>query len=53
MKILAVLMASLGALLVAFGVGLVFLPAGLIVGGLEALSGAYGVTYVMVRKASK
>lgn len=53
MKILAVLLALLGALALAFGVGLIFLPAGVIVGGLEALGCAYGVAYLAARKAAE
>jgi len=40
-KALAVLLAVLGGLLIAAGVGLIYLPAGAVVGGLELLGGAY------------
>jgi hypothetical protein len=40
-KALAVILALLAASLVAFGAGLVYLPAGLIVGGLECACLAY------------
>lgn len=53
MKILAIVLAGLlalaGAALVAFGVGMVFEPAGLIVGGVEALATAYGIGYVLAK----
>lgn len=49
MKLLAVLLAVISALAIAAGVGLVYLPAGLIVGGLEGLGGAYVIGYLKAR----
>lgn len=45
-KILAVL----GALVVAIGVGMVFLPAGVIAAGVELLAGAYLVAYLEAKR---
>jgi hypothetical protein len=47
---LVVVLAVLGGLAVAAGVGLVFLPAGLIVAGLELLAAAYVIRYLGVRR---
>jgi len=46
----AVVLAALGSVTVAAGAGLVYLPAGLIVGGLEMLAAAYAVAYVRARR---
>ena len=43
---MALILAVVGALLVAAGVGLIFLPAGLIVGGLEAIAAGYVIAYL-------
>lgn len=48
----AAVLAILGALAVAVGAGLVYLPAGLIVGGVEALAGAYVIAYLRARRAA-
>lgn len=45
-----VALAVLGALAVAVGVGLVFVPAGVIVAGVEALCGAYVIGYLEARR---
>lgn len=50
MNRLALFLALCGALAVAVGVGLVFLPAGLIVAGVEALLGAYMIQYWEARR---
>lgn len=47
---LVVLLAVLGGLAVAVGAGLVFLPAGVIVAGLELLAAAYVIRYLGVRR---
>lgn len=49
MRIPAVL-AVLGALAIAVGVGLMSLPAGVIAGGVECLAGAYVVSYLGARR---
>jgi uncharacterized membrane-anchored protein YitT (DUF2179 family) len=41
-----VLLAVVGAVLVAVGVGLVYVPAGLIAGGVECVAAAYVITYL-------
>lgn len=46
----ALLLALCGALTVATGAGLVFLPAGLIVAGIEAMAGAYMIQYWEARR---
>lgn len=43
---IAAALAVLGASAIAAGVGLVFLPAGLIAAGVEALAGAYVIAYL-------
>lgn len=43
---LLVALLVLGALAIAAGVGLIYLPVGLIVAGLEMLAGAYVLQYV-------
>lgn len=45
MNRLALLLALVGALALAVGVGLVYLPAGVITAGAEALVGAYLIQY--------
>lgn len=47
---MTLLLAVLGALAVAVGAGLVFLPAGLIVAGLELLAAAYVIRYLEARR---
>lgn len=47
---LALFLALVGALAVATGVGLVFLPAGLVVAGVEAMAGAYMIQYWEARR---
>lgn len=47
---LARILATLGALTVAAGVGLYSLPAGVITAGLELIAGAYVVGYLGARK---
>jgi hypothetical protein len=47
---LVVVLAALGSLAVAVGAGLVFLPAGLIVAGLELLAAAYVIRYLEARR---
>lgn len=47
---MTLLLAILGALAVAVGTGLVFLPAGLIVAGLELLAAAYVIRYLEARR---
>ena len=47
---IAVLLALVGALAVALGVGLVFLPAGVVVAGVEALVAAYLIQYWKARE---
>lgn len=47
---LALFLALVGALAVAVGVGLVYLPAGVIVGGIEALAAAYMILYWEARR---
>lgn len=47
---LPVLLAVLGAVLIASGVGLASLPAGLVTGGLECIAGAYVVGYLGARR---
>lgn len=49
---LAALLALLGALAIAFGVGLVYLPAGVITGGIELLAAAYVIGYLEARRAT-
>lgn len=49
---LAVILAILGALVLATGAGMAYLPAGLIVGGLELLAAAYIVGYLEARRAT-
>lgn len=49
----AVVLAVLGSAAVAVGVGLAYLPAGVIVGGLEMLASAYAVAYLMARREAK
>ena len=46
----ALFLALLGALAVAAGVGLVFLPAGVVVAGIEALVAAYLIQYWKARE---
>jgi hypothetical protein len=46
---LAVVMALLGALALAAGVALIYLPAGVIVAGIELIAGAYVVGYLEAR----
>jgi hypothetical protein len=43
---MAVVLAVVGAVLAATGVALVYLPAGLIVAGVECVAAAYVVTYL-------
>lgn len=45
-----VALAVLGALAIAVGVGMVFLPAGVIVAGVEALAAAYVIRYLEARR---
>jgi hypothetical protein len=45
-----VVLAAVGAALVAAGVGLVFLPAGVIVAGVEMIAAAYVAGYVGARR---
>ena len=47
---IAVILALVGALAVALGVGLVFLPAGVVVAGVEALVAAYLIQYWKARE---
>lgn len=47
---LALFLALCGSLAVAFGAGLVFLPAGVIVVGVEALAVAYMIQYWEARR---
>lgn len=49
MKVAAVL-ALLGAIAIAAGVALICLPAGVIVGGLECVAGAYVIGYLEARR---
>ena len=49
---MAVVLALLGALLLAFGCGLAWMPLGFIVAGLEGLAGAYVVLYLTARRAA-
>lgn len=44
------LLALLGAVAVAAGAGLVFMPAGVVVGGVEALTAAYMIQYWEARR---
>jgi hypothetical protein len=46
---LIVILAVLGALAIAAGVGLIYLPAGLIVGGLEMLAAGYVAQYLRAK----
>lgn len=48
--VVAVVLAVVGVALVAVGVGLWSLPAGLVVGGLEAMVAAWLVAYVEARR---
>lgn len=50
---LAKILAVLGALAIAGGIGLYSLPAGVIAGGVELVVGAYVVTYLKVRKGAR
>lgn len=50
---LAAALAVLGALVLAAGVGLIYLPAGVITAGLEAVVGAYVSAYLTARKARR
>lgn len=45
----AVLVAVLSAVAIAVGAGLAYLPAGLIVAGLEGLAASYGALYVLAK----
>ena len=47
---MTLLLAVLGAVAVAVGVGMLSLPAGLIVAGLEALAAAYVIRYLEARR---
>lgn len=47
---LVVLLAVLGALAVAVGVGMLNIPAGVIVVGLEAMAAAYVIRYLEARR---
>lgn len=54
MRALAVLLALAAAALIAIGAGMVFLPAGLIVGGIELAGGAYmAAEYAKATQATK
>jgi ABC-type glucose/galactose transport system permease subunit len=46
----AAALAVLGALVFAAGVGMVYLPAGVMVGGLELMTAAYVIGYLGVRR---
>lgn len=46
MNTVIVMLALLGAALIAVGVGLIFLPAGVIVGGIELVAAAYVIRYL-------
>lgn len=45
------LLAILGAAAVAVGAGMIFLPAGLIVGGVEAVAAAYVAAYLTAKRS--
>lgn len=47
---LLVVLAVLGALMVAAGIGLVYLPAGVIAAGVLLLAGAYVIGYLKARR---
>lgn len=47
---MAVILAVLGALLVAAGAGLWNVPVGLVVAGAECLGGAYVITYLKAKR---
>jgi len=47
---LAAVLAVVGMLAVATGVGLIYLPAGVIVGGLECVTAAYVIGYLEARR---
>lgn len=47
---LLIVLAVLGVLTVAFGVGLIYLPAGVITGGLELVAGAYVAAYLKAKQ---
>lgn len=49
---MALILAVLGAVLVAVGFGFVYMPVGLIVAGGEALAGAYVILYLKARRAA-
>jgi hypothetical protein len=49
-KALAVLLSVFGAAAVAAGVGLVYLPAGVVAGGVELLAAAYVIGYLEARR---
>lgn len=49
MKVTAIALAVLSALLIVVGVGLVYLPAGLITAGASGLAGAYVIAYLSAR----
>lgn len=44
------LLAVIGAVFLALGVGLAWMPGGLLVAGLEALAGAYAGAYLSARR---
>lgn len=48
---MALILIVAGAFLVAFGVGLVFVPAGVIVAGGELIAGGYVAAYMTARRA--
>lgn len=50
MRALAVALATLGAAGLALGVGLVYLPAGVIAAGVESLAAAYVIGYLEARR---
>ena len=49
----AALLAILSAVVVAAGVAMVYLPAGVIAAGVEGLAGAYVIRYLELAKAAK
>jgi hypothetical protein len=48
----ALALAILGALVIALGAGMVYLPAGVVVAGLELLAAAYVVRYLEAQRAT-